>query len=218
MKLPIPSFFSSLPLGARLLIALYALGFPVAKLGHYAHTFELYDWLALAPAVVWRGEIWCLVTHAFLAGGVVDWVVSIFWLATLVSILGRHWRARELWVYCLLTTLVSALIIVVAMPRLQMGVVGNGAMILGLLAAWYRLYGHERLILLGFGEVSVRQAATLVALVELLLLFFAYGPIITAAMLLGGAAGWIYLVLKGKHELNRRSQTMNSERIARIEL
>ena len=39
-------------------------------------------------------------------------------------------------------------------------------MTFALLVAWDRLYRHERLILLGIGEISVRQAAILIAVID----------------------------------------------------
>ena len=218
MKTVFHNFVSSLPFGARLLVLFYALGFPLALAGHHTHKVELYDWLALLPPLVWKGEVWLALTYAFLPNGPVDWVVSLFWLATLVSIVGRNWSSRELWGYCLLTTLVGALVIIAVNPPMKDGVVGNGAMIFALLAAWYRLYGRERLILLGIGEMSVRQAAILVALVEVLISWFCLGWFVTLAMMSGGVVGWLYLLLRGKHALNRRSQVVDSERIARLEL
>ncbi|PYI87017.1 MAG: hypothetical protein DME26_07610, partial [Verrucomicrobia bacterium] len=82
MKNVFRNFCSSLPAGARLLVLLYALGFPLVLFGHFTHLFNLYDWLALSPALVWTGQVWRVVSYAFLPGGVVDWVVSLFWLAT----------------------------------------------------------------------------------------------------------------------------------------
>ena len=91
-------------------------------------------------------------------------------------------------------------------------------MIFALLAAWYRLYGHERLLLLGIGEISVRQAVTLVALVDVLISWFCLGWLSTVAMISGGVVGWLYLFFRGKHNLNRRSQVVDSDRIALLEL
>ena len=84
MKTICHNWLSSLSTGARLLLALFGLLFPLAMAGHYTHTFELYSWLAFSPALVWKGQVWRLLTYAFLPGGIVDWVVSLFWLATLV--------------------------------------------------------------------------------------------------------------------------------------
>ena len=216
MKNIFRNFFSSLPPGARLLVLAYALGF-AAWIAAFAHLFNLYDWLALSPAPVWKGQVWRVVTYAFLPGGVVDWVVSLFWLATLVSILGRHWSARELWGYCLLAAVAGALPIVLL--NLKVALIGSSAMIFALLAAWYRIYGNERLILMGIGEVSVRQAAILVAIIDALIIYFSCGGwMVLPAMLCGGLAGWLYLSLRGKILMGRNSQPMDSERIARLEL
>ena len=91
-------------------------------------------------------------------------------------------------------------------------------MILALLFAWVRLYGRERIILLGFGEMSVRQAALVLFTIEVLILFFTGGLAVTLTMFAGGLAGWVCLFLRGKNALNRRSQLLNSERIARLEI
>jgi membrane associated rhomboid family serine protease len=218
MKTVFQRFFSSLPVGARLLILFYALGFPLAEIGHRTHAFDLYDWLALWPSLVRKGEVWSLVTYAFLPNGIVDWVVSLFWLGTLVAVLGRNWSGAELWGYCVLATVVGGLVVVAVNPPMQYGVAGNGAMIFAMLVAWYRLYGRERLILLGVGEISVRQAVILVGLIEFLVSFFCLGWFVTLAMMAGGVVGWLYLFLRGKHAMNRRSQVVDSERIARLEL
>jgi membrane associated rhomboid family serine protease len=214
----LPRFFSTLPWVSRLVILLYAAGFPLALAAQYTHTCDLYRWLALVPSLVWRGELWRTLTYAFLPGGVVDWVVSLFWLATLVSVLGRNWRAHELWTYCLLTTLAGALVVTLGLRSAPVSVVGNGAILFGLLGAWYRMYGRERLILLGIGEMSVRQAAIIVAVIEVLILLFSLGWFVTLAMMSGGIVGTLYLILRGRQALNRRSQVLDSQRIARLEL
>ena len=218
MKTVFQRFFSSLPVGARLLVLAYALGFPLALLGQYTQAFNLYRWLALLPLQVWKGEAWSLVTYAFLPNGIVDWVISLFWLATLVAVVGRNWSGGELWAYCLLATVAGALVVMAFHSPSGCGVVGNGAMIFALLVAWYRLYGRERLILLGVGEMSVRQAAILVGVIEFLVSLFCLGWLVTLAMMCGGVVGWLYLFLRGKSALNRRSQVVDSERMARLEL
>src|SRR6266576_3682890 len=99
MKTVIRNFFFSLPLGSRLLLLAYALGFPITKAGLYGHWFNLYDWLALDPDAVWHGQVWRMVTYAFLAAGILDWVISFFWMATLVAVLGKHWSGGKLWTF-----------------------------------------------------------------------------------------------------------------------
>jgi membrane associated rhomboid family serine protease len=217
MKRVFQSFFFSLNLGPRLLLLAFALGFPLAMAGHYTHTFECYPWLAFSPGMVWKGQVWRLLTYAFLPMGFLDWLISLFWLTTLVCVLARHWTGRDLWIYCMLSTLASSVLLtVLKQPGFE--ICGNGAMILALIAAWVRLYGHERIILLGFGEMSVRQAAIVVAIVEVLILFFSFGLTVTLAMLCGGLTGWCYLFLRGNHAMNRRAQIIGSERVARLEI
>jgi membrane associated rhomboid family serine protease len=218
MKTFLQGFFFSLPLGARLLVLSYALGFPLALVLSYTHLSELGDWMALWPPWVRRGEVWYLVTYAFLPNGPVDWVVSLFWLATLVSVVGRNWSSVELWGYCLLATVFGALVIVAVNLPMRAPAAGNGAMIFALLAAWYRLYGRERLIMLGLGEMSVRQAVVIITFIEVLVSWYCLGWFVTLAMMSGGVIGWFYLVVRGKHAMNRRSQVVDSERMARLEL
>ena len=68
------------------------------------------------------------------------------------------------------------------------------------------------------GEMSVRQAAAIVGLIEILILFCGFGWLVTLAMIFGGAVGWLYLFVRGKSALNRRSQVLDSARMARLEM
>lgn len=218
MKTQIANFLGSMNAGARALLLVFAFGFPIALIGHYAKAFEAYEWLGYSPALIWKGQVWRLVTYGFLPGGVVDWAVSLFWLITLVCVLGRNWSGRQLWAYCLLSTVAASLFLALVQRRVDYVLVGNGAMILALIAAWNRLYARERIILLGIGEMSVHQAAIIVAIIELLILFFCLGWLITLGMVFGGAIGWLYLIARGRHALNRHGQQFDSARIARLEL
>jgi hypothetical protein len=64
----------------------------------------------------------------------------------------------------------------------------------------------------------VRQAAMLIALINVLVLLFCAGWFLTLSMLCGGLAGWIYLTLKNNRTMRRPAQAVDSERIARLEL
>jgi len=212
------NLFLSLPLGARLLLLVYVIGFPLALAGHYTHTFELYSALGLSPALVWKGQVWRLVTYGFLALGPVDWAVSTFWLATLVSVVGRNWTSSGFWGYCVLGIVAGAIPVVLLKPGMDDVLVGNGAMIFALLAAWDWLYHRERLILLGAGEISVRQAVILIAIINSLILCFCVGWFSMLAMWCGGVAGWLWLRVRSKLFMGKTAQQIRSERIARLEL
>lgn len=91
-------------------------------------------------------------------------------------------------------------------------------MIFALLVAWDWFYRNERLILLGIGEISVRQAAILIAIINSLILFFCSGWFLMLAMWCGGVAGWLYLFVRWKLILGKTGRQVRSERVARLEL
>jgi membrane associated rhomboid family serine protease len=216
MKTLVRNFFSSLPFGTRLFLLIYAAGL-VAWLGVYLHWFDAYQWLALSPALVWKGQVWRVVSYAFLPNSPLDWILSLFWLATLVSILGRNFSALGFWAYSLLSAVATALFVLLLQPKWPVPVAGCGGMTFALLVAWDRLYRRERLILLGIGEISVRQAVILIAIINSLILFFC-SWFLMLGMWCGGIAGWIYFLASSKRLMDRRSAPVQSERIARLEL
>jgi membrane associated rhomboid family serine protease len=218
MKKIFQNLCSTLPVGPRLLLLIFALGFPLAMLAHYTHSFELYGWLGLSPALVWKGQLWRMLSYGLLAGGPVDWAVSLFWLATLVTVLGRNWSALEFWGYCLLGVFAGALPVVLFMPEMRIPLAGGAAMIFALLVAWDWFYHRERLILLGIGEISVRQAAILIAVINSIILFFCNGWFLMLAMWCGGAAGWLWLTIRAKVFMGKPPEQIRSERVARLEL
>jgi membrane associated rhomboid family serine protease len=218
MKNLVRNYFSSLPWGMRVFLLIFLLGFPVAWIGYRAHLFDMYDWLALTPALVWQGQVWRAVTYAFLPAGPLDWIISFFWLATLVPVLGRNWKARGFWGYSLLGAVAGGLFILLLKPRMEYGVVGEGAIIFALLVAWDWMYRHERLLLLGIGEISVRQAAILIAVINSLILFFCAGWFLMLAMWCGGLAGGLWLFVRTKLLMGKTPQQIRSERVARLEL
>jgi membrane associated rhomboid family serine protease len=218
MKTLFRNFFSSLPLGTRLFLFSFIFGFPMAWIGRHAGWFDLYEWLALIPALVWKGQIWRVVTYAFLPMSPVDWLISLFWLTTLLSLLGRTWTARGFWGYCLLGALAGGMFVTLFRPRMEYGMVGAWAMFFALVVAWDWLYRNERLILLGIGEMSVRQAAILIACINSFILYFCCGWLLVLTMWCGGLAGWLWLRLRARLFLGRTPQQIRSERGARLEL
>lgn len=218
MKKLFHNIYSSQSLGARLILLTYLLGFPVALIGHYSHTFNLYHWLGLTPALVWQGQVWRVASYTLLPGGWIDWVVSLFWMTTLISILGRNWTSRGFVGYCLLGIVAGALPVVLFKAKAEFMFAGNAAMIFALLAAWDWFYRKERLILLGFGEISARQAAILVAIIDSLILLFCCGWFLMLAMWCGGLAGWFWLTVRSKLFMGKTAREIRSERVARLEL
>lgn len=215
----------ALPKGMLLFLVIYAFSFPVLLIEHLAFGTDIIEyWVALSPAMVWKGEVWRLVTYFPLVGAVLPWAVNLFWFATLISVLSRNWSSLKFWIFCSFTALAGAVPIVLLLPRANFPMLSAGAVVFGLLAAWVRLYGRERLIMLGLGEMSVRQAGLFIAAINLVISFFACGrpswtsALFTASLVLGGLAGWAYLAIGDKRVMSRPSHIAESARIARLEL
>jgi membrane associated rhomboid family serine protease len=219
MSSPVKNILA-LPKGMLLFLGIYALSFPVLWLEvHLTHRSMLVEWLGLSPALVWKGQAWRAVSYAFLAGGILSWVVNLFWLITLVSILARDWSPKGFWAYCLFAAFAGALPIIFIAPHVDARVFSAGAIIFALLVAWDRNYRRERLLMLGLGEMSVRQAAIFIAAINAIITFFSCGGwLFTLSMMCGGIAGWIYLAIGQRRVMSRPGQVAESERIARLEL
>jgi len=219
MNNPIKNIFA-LPKGMLLFLILYAVGFPVLWLeirlnGHSV----LLDWLGLSPVLVWKGQVWRAITYALLAGGILGWAINLFWFATLISLLARDWSSPAFWVYCLVGAAGGAVPIILIRPHAETPVLSAGAIIFALLVAWDRHYRRERILMLGIGEVSVRQAAIFVGVLNAVICFFSCGGwLFTLSMMCGGVAGWLWLMLGQKRVMSRGSRVVESERVARLEL
>ena len=74
------------------------------------------------------------------------------------------------------------------------------------------------MILLGIGEISVRQAAILIAIINSLILFFCSGWFLMLAMWCGGLAGWLWIRIRSKLFMGQSPQQIRSERVSRLEL
>ena len=219
MKNSLIRSFVSIPVGMRVLLLIYAASFPLVLLGRLTHAFDLAAWLGLSPAAVWQGQVWRVVTYGFLGGGFLGWAVNLFWLVTLVSILKRDWSSTSFWTFYLIAEIAGALPILIVLRSFDRPLLSWGAAVFALLVAWARLYGRERIILLGFGEMSVRQAAVFVAVLNSLIILFACGGwLFVLSVFCGGIAGWAYLAIGSNRLLARRSQVTDSERMARLEL
>ena len=114
-------------------------------------------------------------SYAFLAGGILGWAINLFWFATLISMLRNDWSSLSFWIYCLVAAIGGALPIILIKPHADVPVLTAGALIFALLVAWDRFYRRERIIMLGLGEVSVRQAAIFVAALNAVVCFFSCG-------------------------------------------
>jgi membrane associated rhomboid family serine protease len=219
MSSPVKNIFA-LPKGMLLFLAINAVSFPAIWLEfQLTHQSRIVEWTGLAPALVWHGQVWRLASYALFAPGVLGWAICLFWLVTLTVILAHNWSVKNFWIFCLFTAIAGAVPLVLFRSNLDTRMFGAWSVIFGLLVAWDRLYRRERLVMLGLGEMTVRQAAIFIAVINGVIAFFSCGGWLSLlSMMCGAGAGWIYLALGEKRVMSRGSQAVESKRIARLEL
>jgi membrane associated rhomboid family serine protease len=96
--------------------------------------------------------------------------------------------------------------------------IGAGPVVFGLLAAWARLYGREEIRLGLIWQTTARRAALLLGAITFLLMAVSTGLVGATITLSSGLVGWLYLSLRWKVNLARRSRPVTSERMSRLEL
>ncbi len=210
----------SLPKGMLLFLGIYALSFPAIYIEHkLTGRSTALEWLGLTPSLVWQGQIWRVLTFELISASVLGWAINLFWLVTLISLLRNDWNSRRLWIFCLISAVGGALPLLFIFRQADIPITGAGAVVCALLIAWERFYRRERIIMLGLGEVSVRQAAIFIILLNAVIIFFSCGGWqFTLSMLCGGAVGWLWLAIGQRRVMSRGSQVVESNRGARLEL
>ena len=219
MNNPIKNLLA-LPKGMLLFLGIYALGFPAiyieAKLTGHSTVLE---WLGLNPSLVWKGQVWRALTFELTSVSVLSWAINLFWLATLINILRNDWTSLRLWIFCFISAMGAAIPLLLIFHQADVYFTGGWAVVCALLLAWERFYRHERIIMLGLGEVSVRQAAFFIIGLNAVITFFGCGGWqFTLSMLCGGATGWLFMMIGQKRVMSRGSKVVESERVARLEL
>ena len=210
----------ALPKGMLLFLGLYAASFPIMYLeARLTGQSTVLGWLGLQPVLVWKGEIWRALTFELISANVLGWAINLFWLATLINILRNDWTSLRFWIFCLISAVGAAVPLLLIFHQTEFPLAGAGGIVCALLLAWDRFYHRERIIMLGLGEVSVRQAAFFIILLNAVISFFGCGGwAFTLSMLCGGGAGWLWLALGQKRVMSRGSRVVASERVARLEL
>jgi membrane associated rhomboid family serine protease len=201
--------------GVRGILTVWVVMFIASLAGKLTHAYDLERWLAVNRADFWHGQVWRVVTYAFLPTGLVDLLMPAFGLAILGSQLERHWSRGELWWYCIITATAAGLAQVLLSP---LPMVGAAPMMLGLLVAWVFVSGHETVVLPLFGPVSVRQIFLIMAAVSMAVMFFSADWRRMAGTVAGGVVGWLYLWLRYKWLMAKPVETVESGRINRLEL
>lgn len=153
------------------------------------------SWTAYAPARIWRGELWRLVTWVFVEPGPVGLVLTCASIYKFGGELVPRWGERRLrrFVAEVLggAALVTLLLALVSERVWSMYRLGGWAVCDTLVIAWARQYPDAELVLYGLLRLRGRQLiAVTIAITGIFALY--RGPLVMAPELLACAAAYGY--------------------------
>lgn len=204
--------------GVRVLLIVLSISYLVAVIGSVSRFYNSYLWLALDPAVFWKGCAWQIFTYPLLPEGLVNFIFNTIAIVWLGRQLEREWSRWELWSYCLLAATGSGTAKLLLSSWNGYPLVGTAGIVFGLLTAWLRLFGHEKVMLWSIWETTIGRVGLLMTAIGLLLMLFTAGWVNTLVMFCGGLTGWLYLSLRWKLNREQPGQLTESGRIRRLEL
>jgi membrane associated rhomboid family serine protease len=175
-------------------------------------------WLALTATAIWHGQIWRAVTYALLPNSLGDFLLNGVALMLLGTTLERRWSCRTLLVYSLFVVAATGLSMAAVQPTSTVVWRGSGPLLFGLLAAWGRICGHERIRFGPSLELTAMKAALVFGAASLLLTAFMAGWMNALFAGLGAAWGLGYLWTRSKMGEIAARPIAVSQRINRLEL
>lgn len=204
--------------GVSVLLGTTVCLFLAALAGQMTGAFYLYNRLALFAPRFWAGEIWRVATYCLLPGGWPDLLLNGFFIAWLGGMLERGWRRGDFLLYCLIAAVGTGLAKVLLTSSSLFPLVGMGGVVFGLIAAIWFLLGHERVMFLGIGQMSMRTAMWIIGGVNLVIAFPCAGWVNTLITLGGAVTGWIYLALRTRIPRSARGRLVPDDRVRKLEL
>lgn len=209
-----------MPVGTRRILGILVVAYLAALAGRSFGAWDLYRWCALESPAFWKGDVWRVISYAFLPAGLTDFLVNGILLTVAGCRVEQVWSRRELWSFCLLMALGVGLTKVVVVPAGAAPLLGAAGVVYGLLAAWIRLFGHEEIRLMGVWPMSARWALILFAGLSVALSCWQPGGagLQNLIPLAGGVIGWLYLGWRWRRNLADAGQTIASKRIRKLEL
>jgi membrane associated rhomboid family serine protease len=155
----------------------------------------LMEWAALAPARIWRGEVWRLVTWVFVEPGALSLILTCASIYKFGGELAPRWGDRRLRRFMIEilggAAVVTALLGLVSTEVWHRGYLGGWAVCDVLVIAWARQYPDSILVLYGLVRLSGRNLITGVIAITCTYALFA-GPLAMAPELLACAAAYSY--------------------------
>jgi membrane associated rhomboid family serine protease len=155
----------------------------------------LMGWAALAPARIWRGEVWRLVTWVFVEPGALSLILTCASIYKFGGELAPRWGDRRLRRFLIEilggAAVVTALLGLVSTEVWHRGYLGGWAVCDVLVIAWARQYPDSVLVLYGLLRLNGRNLVTVVIAITCAYAIFA-GPLAMAPELLVCAAAYSY--------------------------
>jgi membrane associated rhomboid family serine protease len=155
----------------------------------------LAGWLALAPARIWRGEVWRLATWIFVEPGALALILTCGSIYKFGGELAPRWgehRLRRFVIEILGSAAVAtALLALISAEVWHRRYFGGWAACDVLTIAWARQYPDSELVLYGLVRLSGRNLITVVIAITCAYAIFA-GPLAMAPELLACAAAYGY--------------------------
>jgi len=155
----------------------------------------LASWTALAPARIWRGEVWRLATWVFVERGPMALVFTCAAIYKLGGDLAPRWGDRRLKRFMIEIVIgagvVTSLLALVASDAWHLQRAGGFAVADVLVIAWARQYPSQPLTLYGLLTLRGRELVAVTLGVTLLVALYA-GPFAVAPELVACAAAAAY--------------------------
>jgi membrane associated rhomboid family serine protease len=155
----------------------------------------LAGWLALAPARIWRGEVWRLLTWVFVEPGALALVLTCASLHKFGGDLAPRWGERRLVRFAIEilggAAVATTLLALISAEVWHRGYSGGWATCDVLVIAWARQYPDSDLVLYGLVRLSGRNLVAVVIATTCAYAIFA-GPLAMVPELLACAAAYGY--------------------------
>jgi len=208
----------SITSGVRSILFVMAAAYIAASVGRILNAYDLPQWLALNPAAFWGGRVWTVLTYALLPAGPMDLIFNLLLIGWLGPCLESVWSRWGLWTYCLLTAVAGGAAKLLLARFDPTWLIGAMPMVCGLLVAWMRLRGRERVQLWLLGETTVLRMGLIMLAAWAVLLWLNAGLIRVIIILAAAICGWLYLSLRWKLNREQPAHQVESQRMRRLEL
>lgn len=179
---------------------------------------DIATYLALHPADVMKGYVWQLFSHALLPGGVFDLIINLLMIAFLGSKVEYAWSKNELVSYGLICALGAGLIKLAAAHYAPAPMVGSSCIVMGLVAAVFKLFGDEQTIIPGIADLPLRTFLAILIVANFIMVFVTAGFAEAFIQMGGFVAGLIYLTVRWQYNKSRQAKTSSSGRAKNLEI